>query len=199
MARTIDATVRACCPTAARARRIIRAVLALAAAASLSALAVASVYAFAFDVDRESNAFSVATTSIAINEDFPDVPPKIAQGLIPKRVAIENTGGGACFVRVAVELSNADAAAFASFEINEEHWSTVQPDGFSYYHKPLEPGGETEPIIEAVAIGPKPPDGYTSFDVVVVAESVQASDPSTGRSYPDGPTAFAAISTAPTS
>lgn len=199
MARTIEATARACCPAAARARHAMRTVLALAAAASLSALAVASAYAFAFDVDSERNMFSVATTSIAINEDFPDAPPKIAEGSIPKRVAIENTGGGACFVRVAVELSDADAAAFASFEINEGPWSAVQPDGFSYYRAPLAPDSETEPIIEAVAIGPEPPDGYTAFDVVVLAESVQASDPSTGRSYPDGPTAFAAINKAPTS
>lgn len=177
-------------PLSARLR--LRSVFAALSIAAVSCLSLTSAYAFLSSQDDAANAFTVSSTSIEINEDFPDSPPIIEQGSVTKVVSIENTGTGACFVRAIVELSDSSASAYASFDVNDEAWTEKKPDGYHYYREALPVGAITEPLITSVDISEKPAEGYQSFDVIVHAEGAQATDPATGQLYPDGPAAFAA-------
>lgn len=180
----------------ASARNGARAALAFAAAAALAGVCVAGAHAYLSDADSAENRFTVASTSIEIVETFPDDPPVIEEGSVEKTVTVTNTGTGPCYVRAIVELSDSAAEAYASFSVNTEAWTEKQPDGYHYYRSPLPVGASTNPLITAVDIGAAPPDGYRDFDVVVHAESAQAKDPATGKDYPDGQSAFAAIAAA---
>lgn len=176
-----------------RARTAVRAALVAGACAALAGLAVAGAWAYLAGSDAASNRFTPGSTTIEIVETFPDDPPAIEQGSTEKVVTVRNTGSAACFVRAIVEFSDSAAEGYASFAPNTAAWTERQADGYYYYRSALAVGQTTEALISSIEVGAAPPDGYRDFDVIVHAESAQATDPSTGEHYPDGPSAFAAL------
>ncbi len=166
---------------------------AIAAAAAAGVVAVGAAAAFLSDHDSARNTLSIAANDIEIVEAFPDPPALVEEGEVEKVVQIRNTGTAACFVRVAIELTDDQAASYVELGIGSDAWTEKLADGFYYAAEPLEAGGITPPLLDGVFIGAEPDGGYGDFGIVVHAESAQATDPVTGAPYPDGPSAFAAL------
>lgn len=187
-----EATVRLARQRRSRTARraLLGAAVVLAAA---GAVVVGTSIAFLSDTARAGNALTVAANDIEIVETFPDPPVVVGEGEVQKEVRIENTGTAPCFVRASVELTDEDVAPYVELAFGSGAWSSKEEDGFYYALDPVEAGALTPPLLEAVRIGDEPDAGYLGFGVIVVAESAQAVDPSTGEAYPDGQSAFAAL------
>ena len=162
-------------------------------------------YAYLTATDQKVNVFKVGENKIEVEEEFEKPTELSPNQIIKKKPLVRNTGDIPCFVRVRVEFSDSDAAAFCEFMDGEknvialpegENWVKGK-DGYYYYTKVLHPG---EPVTATEAnytgSGRKPGDATTplfsklhikdgvspelliAFNVYVYAESREQKNPS---------------------
>ncbi len=177
-----------------RKRSFGRIGIATAATLALTAcLTVPQALSFLNDADATQNDMSIASNTIEIVERFPEDPAILHPGAIEKTVSIANTGSGPCFVRCAVEFSKSDALEYAKISFDESSWLYDPAQRYYYYANVLEEGAQTAPLFESVSIEDDPENGYEDFEIIVYAESAQATDPSTGLPYESAQAAFDAL------
>lgn len=151
-------------------------------AAVLLLATVSFTLAYLTSTSATVNEFTVADNEIEIREDF-EQPDELAWDMdIPKVVTVENTGSCACYVRVAAEFTDPDAASLCDLDINTAAWTEKQVDGYYYLREPLEIGETSPALFTRVHVGSAPDvegagDWVSqpgAFDVIVVAESVMS-------------------------
>lgn len=139
------------------------------------------------------NRFRPGYNEITVTEEY-DPPDEIVPGEeteFRKAVQVMNTGTVPCYVRVRLEYSDSDmkeyctnilgdsSAKAGEWENHVEDFTdgrwTYGEDGCYYYTEILEPGGETEMLLERVKVNvPKEYAGkLKAFEIYVYAESVQ--------------------------
>lgn len=149
--------------------------IAVAVLASLLIAGTAGVLAFLTAKDSADNTFTIAENTIEVVETF-EPPEEIEAGqTIVKDVKVANVDTAQCYVRVFCDFSDSRAAGFATLDYNTDSWTEPDADGWRYYKKILYNGDKTDSLITHIQIA----DGVETkdlidFDVLVVAESVQA-------------------------
>ena len=113
--------------------------------------------------------------------------------MIEKVVSVKNTGSVPCFVRVFLDLSDsrfsdgkvklsANGTDYDSADEFHSHlpedWVYISDqhnalDGYYYYTKALNPGGETTPLLSSVKTDFESVYDIADFDILVYSESVQ--------------------------
>lgn len=163
------------------------------ALALVAAVATTGMLAYLTSESGVVNRFNLAYNTVEVVEEF-DPPAELSpNSSFTKKVQVENTGTGDCYVRVFAEFADSDAQAFATIMyggsqgFNVVDWSLNAQDGYWYYSKALAPGEITAPLFDSVAIG-SDESLIESFDILVYAESVQSSG------YADQSAAWAAFS-----
>lgn len=143
----------------------------------------------------EETAYNVITTGclyMDLVEETTDGQPWPKEGVtgvmpgssIDKVVYIKNTGSVPFYARVIIDKSITAAEGsnavlnfdYITFAIDTEHW--VEQDGVYYYHRALQPGESTEPLMKTVDISPAMGNDYmnATFNVTVLAQAVQSAN-----------------------
>lgn len=132
------------------------------------------------------NVITTGNISIELIEtDANGNPFRDVQGAVPgcsyaKVVTIENVGGNAAFVRMAVSKSitmpdkTQGDASLVSIDFNTTDWELK--DGYYYYKSILEPGQTTAPLFTQVSLSSAMGNGYQECPITVdvSAQAVQA-------------------------
>lgn len=147
----------------------------VAVLASLLIAGLVGILALLTDTDSADNTFTIAENTIEVVEEF-DPPEQIEAGqTITKDVKVANVDTAQCYVRVFCDFSDSRAAGFASLDYNTEDWTEPDADGWRYYKNILYNGDKTSSLITQIQIAEGvAAEDLIDFDVLVVAESVQA-------------------------
>lgn len=127
------------------------------------------------DFSERINELFTAHDRIELEEEF-DPPETLNPGdYVVKRAWVRNVGDIDCYVRAMCLLSTDDVLPYATLNLSSEGWSAPDSDGWMYCPTVLAPGTSTTTMLEGIQIAPgSPQEAMESFDVFVLAESVQA-------------------------
>lgn len=154
---------------------------------------IAGIIAYQTDASTVWNRMVPGWNTSEITEEFPEpdpIPPD-EENAVAKRVAVTNTSGVPCFVRVLLRVSNSDIPA-AFLYGGEEGYHTgdwiLGEDGYYYYQSVLEEGQVTSDLIDGVRVGGDSDwkdywDPIQDIRVLVYAETVQAKNADTGMEW----------------
>lgn len=127
------------------------------------------------ETNTADNTFSAGAVTVEIKEDFTP-PDELEPGIdIEKDVKVVNTDSIPCYVRVFCNVSDSRVSEWASLDYNTTEWSVPDEEGWRYYKTVLSPDDESVSLITKIHIAEQEPaHGYSSFNVPVVVEAVQA-------------------------
>lgn len=156
----------------------------------LAVTGAAGIIAYQTDASTVRNQMIPGWNESEITEDFPDPDPIIPEepSKIVKKVAVTNTAGVPCYVRVLMKSSNSDIPLKFLYQGEEgyhtDDW-TLGEDGYYYYNHILEEGESSSYLIDSVAIGGEEDlsdywEAVSEVHILVYAETVQARNADTG-------------------
>ncbi|MGN1019019.1 MAG: SipW-dependent-type signal peptide-containing protein [Aristaeellaceae bacterium] len=184
---TMENNIRNHSDKGSRKRRLVL----LAMALCIAAVTATGTLAY---FTAEETAYNVITTGVLdmiLHETTTGGVPFPADGLdnimpgmvVDKRVTVENAGGVAFYLRVAVDETITPAEGvteelsfeYITLDINQDDW-TLGTDGYYYYNTALEPGDTTEPLFNTVTFAPEMGNAYMGarMEITVRAEAVQS-------------------------
>ena len=144
----------------------------LAAVLVLSA-AVPSAMAYFTTYTRAKGGYTIRLSrTTTITEEYGDWQ---------KSVTIQNTEGGAVFVRARAYIGEASGIQLG---YSGEGWSG-SADGWYYYYPAVIAGASSKPLLVSISNYPKSPDEGENFNVIVVYESTPAKYKADGSPDPD--------------
>ena len=169
----------------------------LAAVLAVAVIGIGGTYAYFTYMQSLKNSFTIGTNTITVTEDFE--PPKEmepGENVFKKKVQVENTGTVPCFVRVFMDFSDSSIADISQISPDgTDYYAAAEyadhlPDGwvyvleeeddslggYYYYTEIVEPGKQTEPLLEKVKTHFDTADQIIDYDIIVYSESVQALD-----------------------
>lgn len=182
------------------------------AAAVALAMTVGMTLAYLGSEDSKENKVNVGVDKADISENFPDVSIQTSgSNVFPKQVKVKNTGSVPCFVRAYVAFSDSRIEAksqltngtLSYMSLNDfknslkttasNDWNYVDSGdekikGYFYYTKAVNPGEETNYLIQRVKTTYETSnvDEISDFEVIVYTETVQTTEiDSTGTVYTD--------------
>ncbi|HZJ84349.1 MAG TPA: TasA family protein [Syntrophomonadaceae bacterium] len=138
---------------------------------------------FTAESDDVINSFQAGTLEIELIDEFDE---EAAQNVNPgdsydKEISVRNDGSKRAYVRIELEAlfeemedANLD---LVSFSASSEKW--IYHDGFYYYNEVLEPGQETEKLVEEVIFaGAEMGNEYQGaiFKLIARAEAIQVTN-----------------------
>lgn len=136
----------------------------------LSLMAVGTTAGFLISKDTVTNRFSAGYNTAGIVEKY-DPPGSISSGkTVTKEVAVKNEGSVPCYVRVLIEVADADTASKLTLNLNSTDWTAKQPDGYYYYRNVLASGNITEPLLKSVTAN----SNLDDYKIICYNETVQS-------------------------
>lgn len=133
---------------------------------------MAKLSAYFIDSSSAENFFVWGFNEIEIEEYFPVAEGRTSQTLT-KEVSVTNTGSVDCYVRIFADFESSYMKEYCFINWNDADF-TYNDDGYWYYNYILGPDEQTPYLMTEISIADRIPDGYTDFDIIVYAESVQA-------------------------
>lgn len=133
-------------------------------------------YAYMKSVTAEKvNTFTVGNVTTDLKEEIGET----GADTIGKSPYVVNTGENTCYIRMRVTVSPEDSAELTG--VNAKDWK-LEADGFYYYQKPVEKGGQTTPVFTGVKVS----EGFTGdLEVTCYQEAVQSEAVAEGRPVTD--------------
>lgn len=157
------------------------------------ATGIAGIIAYQTDASSVQNDMVPGWNESEITEEFPEPDPVIPDqtNVAAKKVAVTNTAGVPCYVRVYLAAENSDIPLAFLYEgetgYHTEDW-VLEEDGYYYYKHVLEEGEDTSYLIDSVRIGGSTEkeeywDVISDIRILVYAETVQAKNADTGEAW----------------